>query len=143
MKKAQKGFTLIELMIVVAIIGILAAIAIPQYQNYIARSQMSRSTGELSALKTAAEEILMRGGTPVLADLGYTTSNLMSGVVVNFANDGSGTIVGTMGTNASAVVSGATINVARDSAGTWTCTVTASAAAGWDDSFATAGCPVS
>ena len=44
--KAQKGFTLIELMIVIAIIGILAAIAIPQYQNYIARSQVTRAMGE-------------------------------------------------------------------------------------------------
>ena len=49
---AQKGFTLIELMIVVAIIGILAAIAIPQYQDYIARSQVNRVMAESGSLKT-------------------------------------------------------------------------------------------
>ena len=48
---AQKGFTLIELMIVIAIIGILAAIAIPQYQNYIAKSQVSRAWVKLVQLK--------------------------------------------------------------------------------------------
>lgn len=50
---AQKGFTLIELMIVVAIIGILAAIAIPQYQNYIARSQVSEAFTLADGLKTS------------------------------------------------------------------------------------------
>jgi len=53
MKNMQKGFTLIELMIVVAIIGILAAVAIPQYQNYVAKSQVARVMGETGSLRTA------------------------------------------------------------------------------------------
>ena len=52
---AQKGFTLIELMIVVAIIGILAAIAIPAYQNYIARSQVSEAMTLTTGLKTSIQ----------------------------------------------------------------------------------------
>ncbi|MHA3048547.1 pilin [Acinetobacter sp. ANC 4639] len=57
---AQKGFTLIELMIVVAIIGILAAIAIPAYQNYIARSQVSEAFTLMDGAKTAINDNLQK-----------------------------------------------------------------------------------
>ena len=54
MKRVQQGFTLIELMIVVAIVGILAAIALPAYQDYIVRSKMSEAEAAIAACKTSA-----------------------------------------------------------------------------------------
>jgi type IV pilus assembly protein PilA len=145
---AQKGFTLIELMIVIAIIGILAAIAIPQYQNYIAKSQVSRAMGELGAMKTAYETCLNDGKTAAGAcNLGWTNSNLLAqttpGVDTNGNNTGvlsaTGTIVGTFsntdGKNAAAALNTKTVTWTRDANGSWSCRTTA------DAKFAPSGCP--
>lgn len=144
---AQKGFTLIELMIVVAIIGILAAIAIPQYQDYIARSQVNRVVGEVSALKTSAEENLMRGITPSGTEgagnnnLGFTESSLIDGFVVNFDSTGLGSMAATLGESASTAITGATVTISRTADGAWSCAVSkAAAGAGWNSSFVPAGC---
>src|SRR5437588_10197263 len=58
MKRIQQGFTLIELMIVVAIVGILAAIALPAYQDYVVRSKLSEAEAAVAACKTSVSEYL-------------------------------------------------------------------------------------
>jgi type IV pilus assembly protein PilA len=127
MKHGQQGFTLIELMIVVAIIGILAAIAIPQYQDYIARAQVTRVLGEISAAKTATEESLSRGVFPnTPGELGMTSSNLMLNELpaVAFVStaQGVGNIIATFGTDASAILAANTIQIDRTIEGNWLCT---------------------
>ena len=68
MNRIQKGFTLIELMIVVAIIGILAAVAIPQYQDYTVKAKLSKVTGYAAPIKTAlALYNQEQGGFPTTA----------------------------------------------------------------------------
>ena len=70
MKRLQQGFTLIELMIVVAIVGILAAIALPAYQDYVIRSKMSEGVVALAACKTSiAEYVSTKTSMPADADV--------------------------------------------------------------------------
>jgi type IV pilus assembly protein PilA len=136
MKRVQQGFTLIELMIVVAIIGILAAVAIPQYQNYVARSQVTRVMGETAALKTAVETCLLDGKLAVGdCNTGATASNLMGGdypevngtaLVAGGVNTAAltadaNTITGKFGGNAAATLADKKIEWSRDASGTWTC----------------------
>ena len=161
MNTAQKGFTLIELMIVVAIIGILAAIAIPQYQNYIAKSQVSRVMGETGNLKTAVEDCLNSGRTAAIVNtgagtgataattcsLGATASNIQGAAVTNpvvvgipvVSIDGAtnvASITGKFGQNAASTLTNKTVVWSRSDQGSWTCATTV------DAKYAPAGCPV-
>ncbi len=75
-RKLQKGFTLIELMIVVAIIGILAAVGLPAYQDYIAKAQVGRAISETGALRAKIESCLSDGRNTIVSPLTATACSL-------------------------------------------------------------------
>ena len=133
MNTAQKGFTLIELMIVIAIIGILAAIAIPAYQTYTAKAQASAGLAEIAGAKTGYE-VMVNEGNPVtgLKQIGLNslTTKRCSALTANtYATTGA-----TTGAAANAIactlkgspkINGAIISLSRSADGIWSCTTSA------------------
>ncbi|WP_405232092.1 pilin [Lentisalinibacter salinarum] len=114
MKKVQQGFTLIELMIVVAIIGILAAIAIPAYQDYTIRSQVTEGLNLAAAAKAAVAEDFLNEGMPPTnrTDAGMTANAVdTSGKYVTGINITNGSIIITYGNEANAQISGQTLQI--------------------------------
>lgn len=130
-KKAQAGFTLIELMIVVAIIGILAAVAIPAYQSYVAKSKFAAALAEVSAGKTGLDVQLndtpdIAADTDVLAAAGLKATSTNCGNAAVAASGGVTSLTCTIA-GGPADVAGKPIKQARAADGTWTCTTTVDA----------------
>jgi type IV pilus assembly protein PilA len=106
MKRIQKGFTLIELMIVVAIIGILAAVALPAYQDYTVRAKVSELVLAASGMKTTIAEFAQTNNTLVSSGQGLTfapltgklraNSNVTPNGLITVAGNSTSTSVGTL-----------------------------------------------
>ncbi|MCQ4225408.1 pilin [Stutzerimonas stutzeri] len=130
----QKGFTLIELMIVVAIIGILAAIAIPQYQNYVGRANFASGLSTLSALKTNIESYIMEEGSfPATTNLDAATlgmepdANPLGDITLAASGTDGGGVATFTFSKGNPGINTKKVELTRDDDGVWTCSTDADA----------------
>jgi type IV pilus assembly protein PilA len=126
MKTLQKGFTLIELMIVVAIIGILAAVAIPAYNDYTARAQAAEAFSLLDGLKTPMVEAFSQDGTWAIPATGaVTTGRYVESIVAGGASPAFELVATYVPAGANSKILGHTVTMTYDdTTGAWTCAST-------------------
>jgi prepilin-type N-terminal cleavage/methylation domain len=152
-----KGFTLIELMIVIAILGVLAAIALPMYQDSLSKAQITRVYYELNSARTAVDAIIARGYTPTEKPtldgkpngtggryeyIGINGNNPNSNLVYIATVSSNGNLTAILGEKATLAIRNTVIKLDRRTDGTWSCTINVQRAASWKASYAPNDCQV-